>query len=131
MVAPPALLWFTGVAPAMTGPSYDPTSVSIDDNPAQPPIVGGSFSDVDVIRFSSGGSDYYYLGFYLPEFSDSNVTAVSRTFRYSVDGLMLSGGAPQFFTNAALIFVPEPSSAVLIGLGLLALVSQRPGKRGG
>ena len=45
--------------------------------------------------------------------------------------MMLGGGAPQFFTNAAIDFVPEPSSAVLIGLGLLALVSRRPGKRAG
>ena len=101
----PALLFFSGVANFATGTSYDPSNIRI--------IMADG--DAEVVQYTSGPTDYYYLGFLINDFSQP------VTFTYEVDAAQLAGGTPQLLVNSAFSFVPEPSTGLLVCSGLIGL----------
>lgn len=73
------------------------------------PLVDGLFTFGGVV-------EVVYFGALVDEVGDS------LTFGYQVDQ-QLEGGTPIFFSNAArnIVVIPEPGTALLVGLGLVAL----------
>jgi hypothetical protein len=85
---------------------------------------------LSVFTWTSSGDDpttLHYLGWTFDSFEPG--TTQSLKFRYDVSS-QLAGGTPVFRTNAAYEFVPEPSTALLVGLGLACLASRRNGSGG-
>jgi hypothetical protein len=101
----PGLLFFSGVANFETGTSYDPSNIRI--------IMADG--DAEVVQYTSGPTDYYYLAFLINDFSQP------ITFTYEVDAAQLAGGTPQLLVNSAFSFIPEPSTALLVCSGLTGL----------
>ena len=80
-------------------------------------IPGFTFTPVSTLsRVALSGVTNYYLGFF---FADANA---SVTLRIDVDA-MLPGGTPVLMTSFA--YVPEPATALMLGLGCLGLAAYR------
>ena len=114
------LLFLSGLANTADAPPYDEDNVGVVLDPG--PIAGYdfAFTPFETITWTSGssGTTYYYLGFRMFQIGDS------VTLRYDVSS-QLVGGTPVIETNASYTFVPEPSTAVLMALGLAGLALRR------
>ena len=106
---------------------YDASDVTIDLNPTAPAgldtmavpgfVFTGSFTPFVHLEFTSVGGSvalFDYIGWTV---ADGDFV----TFRYDVDRAPVGGMAPQLTANAAPVVVPEPTSAVLMALGLAGL----------
>ena len=107
-------LVLTGVFPT---PAYAPDAVRVYASHTEQ-IPGYTFTPVSTLsRVALSGVTNYYLGFF---FADLNAGPI--TLRIDVDE-MLPGGTPVLMTAAA--YVPEPSTALMLGLGCLGLAVYR------
>ena len=114
------LFFLSGLSGA---PAYSTDAVSIVLDPA--PIPGFVFTPLETIVWSPPAADqsFYYLGFRL--FPGQ----LEATLRYDVSA-QLAGGTPALETNASYVFVvPEPATALLVGLGTLGLSMVRRRRR--
>jgi hypothetical protein len=121
----PFTLLLTGL-----GGSYDPSQVSIELNPTAPAgldtsavmgfVFDGTFSDdfvhIEDLTNEGMGDVYDYIGWTV-------VDGGSVTFRYDVSVAPNGQGSPALFANAIPTVVPEPGTALLMGLGLAGLAS--------
>jgi hypothetical protein len=114
------------------GTSYSASEVSIALNPTLPPNfdssgvpdfvfdpsngIGGFTPIVDVRdeTTASQGAVFHYVGW-------TTRDGALVTLRYDVSTAPAGRGAPQLYAKATSAVVPEPASAILIGLGLVGL----------
>jgi hypothetical protein len=108
-----SLIFFSGM-PAI--PTYSLADVSFIVDPD--PIGGYTFTPFTTASFTPTPSmTYYYLGFILTE-------GQTATFRVDVAGDHSMAGTDLVFAANAYL-VPEPSTALLVGTGLLLLARRR------
>ncbi len=109
---------FFSALPAV--PTYSVTDISfIVDDPT--PVPGHTITPFTTASFTPTLSmTYYFLGFILSE-------GESATFRVDVTGdhSMANPVTDKVVFRAAGYVIPEPSTAVLVGLGLLVLARRR------
>jgi len=109
-----SLIFFSALPPV---PTYTVTQVSFIVNPTP---IGGftTFTPFTTASYSPNSSmTYYYLGF---------VLSVGETARFRVDvaGDHSMAGTPLIFAANGVV-VPEPGTALLVGLGLVVLARRR------
>lgn len=109
-----SLIFFSALPPV---PTYTVTQVSFIVNPT--PIGGyDTFTPFTTASYSPNSSmTYYYLGFVL------NVGETAR-FRVDVAGDHSMAGMPLVFAANGVV-VPEPGTAMLVGIGLFVLARRR------
>ncbi len=96
---------------------------------AYPDLVTGTDVDLlELVRFSSGGSDFFYAAAYLPALASGE--SVSFTFRYLVAGPTdlpenAEGKAVMPPISAIGAVVPEPGTSLLLATGLALLALRR------
>jgi hypothetical protein len=109
-----SLIFFSALPPV---PSYSVSDVSVIVNDLTP-IPGFTLTPFTTASFTPAPSmTYYYLGFVLRE-------GESATFRVDVTGDHSMAGSPLIFAANGYV-VPEPGTALLVGLGLVALAYRR------
>jgi len=107
-----SLIFFTALPPV---PTYSLSDVSVIVDPT--PVGGFTFTPFTTASYTiSPSTTYYYLGFFMG-------LGDTATFRVDVTGDHSAAGMPITFATNGWV-VPEPSTAVLLGLGL-AVMSRR------
>jgi hypothetical protein len=99
------VLFLSGMA---SFPAYEVDDVAVELDPTNPDFT---FDDFLHLTLTVSESTFHYFGFELDTIGES------VTFQYDVAEQLLAG-TPVFTTNA---LVPEPSTALLVGIGLLGL----------
>jgi hypothetical protein len=112
------LLFLSGLDPF---PAYDEADIAIEVGGG---IVEGFQLDTfsTIVRVDLQGNEDNYLGFLFHAIDENTPQSVRMMVTIAS---MLPDGTPQIQTNAAYTFVPEPGTALLLGLGLAGLAGVR------
>lgn len=123
------------------GDTFSPSEVSLALDPTAPPSLDTSavpgfafdgtftpFVRIEDVACTNSDGSCSYLGWTIDAPGGSSV-GQTVTFRFDVSTAPAGRDTPQLLFNAVPVLVPEPGTALLVGLGLMGLAARERARR--